>query len=236
MQAKVESIPSSDSFTLSADGHYIGHDGFVVPKDFTEFYERYPDYVRNWVWSKTRESDDLVQNFLLHLMTLPNPSKYRDMGYTDRIQTFDPVRSYGASQGRFFWYVHVLLLNHYNKTVKRTNIDPLSVGSNVPFGSHDRENRLVDESYVAAYNPSFAYHPHIDEHIGVDEFISFVQEYNPELVPMMDTLVASKSFAEARRNLNMRDNEFERGRSRLARLRTLYDSGITSLVTRSCVY
>ena len=25
------------------DGHYVGHDGFVVPKDFQEFYQRYPN-------------------------------------------------------------------------------------------------------------------------------------------------------------------------------------------------
>ena len=38
----------SDPFVV-VDGHYIGHDGFVVPKDFEEFYERFPLYVRKWV-------------------------------------------------------------------------------------------------------------------------------------------------------------------------------------------
>jgi hypothetical protein len=37
-----------DAFTV-VDGHYVGHDGFVVPKNFDEFHERFPQYVRNWV-------------------------------------------------------------------------------------------------------------------------------------------------------------------------------------------
>ena len=36
----------SDPFTI-VDGQYIGHDGFVVPKNFDEFYERFPEYIRN---------------------------------------------------------------------------------------------------------------------------------------------------------------------------------------------
>jgi hypothetical protein len=36
----------SDPFTV-VDGHYLGHDGFVVPKNFDEFHERFPDYVHS---------------------------------------------------------------------------------------------------------------------------------------------------------------------------------------------
>jgi hypothetical protein len=31
-----------DLYTISQDGHFIGHDAFVVPRSFEEFYERYP--------------------------------------------------------------------------------------------------------------------------------------------------------------------------------------------------
>ncbi len=34
-----------DPFTI-AHGHYIGHDGFVVPRDCDEFLQRFPNYVR----------------------------------------------------------------------------------------------------------------------------------------------------------------------------------------------
>ena len=33
--------PKTDPFTV-VDRRYVGHDGFVVPKDFGEFYERFP--------------------------------------------------------------------------------------------------------------------------------------------------------------------------------------------------
>jgi len=29
-----------ESFTVGRDGRYVGEDGFVVPKDFSEFFER----------------------------------------------------------------------------------------------------------------------------------------------------------------------------------------------------
>lgn len=29
--------------------HYVGHDGFVVPKDFDEFHDRFPQQVCHWV-------------------------------------------------------------------------------------------------------------------------------------------------------------------------------------------
>ncbi len=38
----------ADPFTIR-DARYIGSDGFVVPRDFGEFYQRFPDYVRKWV-------------------------------------------------------------------------------------------------------------------------------------------------------------------------------------------
>ena len=37
-------------YTTSEDGHIIGHDGFVIPKDFAEFYERFPRHVRGFVY------------------------------------------------------------------------------------------------------------------------------------------------------------------------------------------
>ena len=37
-----------DPFTVK-DGRSVGSDGFVVPKDFAEFHERFPDYVHRWV-------------------------------------------------------------------------------------------------------------------------------------------------------------------------------------------
>jgi hypothetical protein len=92
----------SDPFTVR-DGRYIGNDGFVVPRDFEEFYQRFPDYVRNWVSkhadrSAPREDlEDWTQDLLIHLYHLPPTSKFREAGKEDIVETFDPMKHYGAN-------------------------------------------------------------------------------------------------------------------------------------------
>jgi len=77
----VENKPyKADPFTIR-DGRYIGHDGFIIPKDFDEFHERFPQYVRNWVsrraerWTTREELEDWTQDLLFHLQHLPSNSK-----------------------------------------------------------------------------------------------------------------------------------------------------------------
>ena len=92
-----------DPFTI-VDGRYVGHDGFVVPKNFDEFHERFPHYVRNWVSrhvdrSAPREDvEDWTQDLLIHLRYLPAISKHREAGKEDIVQTFDPHKHHGANQ------------------------------------------------------------------------------------------------------------------------------------------
>ena len=72
----------SDPFT-TVDGHYVGHDGFVVPRDFYEFHERFPKYVRDWVGrhadrsTQKDDAEDWTQDLLIHLRQLPAISKHR---------------------------------------------------------------------------------------------------------------------------------------------------------------
>jgi hypothetical protein len=42
------SSAKGDAFTFR-DGHFVGHDGFIVPNNFSEFYLRFPTYVADWV-------------------------------------------------------------------------------------------------------------------------------------------------------------------------------------------
>ena len=100
----------SDPFTTK-DGHYIGHDRFVAPKNFDEFHERFPEYVRRWVerhvdrLTPHEDVEDWTQDLLIHLRYLPVISKYRDAGNEDIVQTFDPVKHHGANAARFFNYI-----------------------------------------------------------------------------------------------------------------------------------
>jgi hypothetical protein len=105
-----------DPFTI-VDGHYVGHDGFVVPKNFDEFHERFPQYVRHWVnrhvdRSTPREDvEDWTQDLLIHLRYLPATSKHRKAGKEDVVQTFDPCKHHGANVARFFNYINLCLGN-----------------------------------------------------------------------------------------------------------------------------
>jgi hypothetical protein len=45
----------TDPFTVR-DARYVGHDGFVVPKDFDEFDQRFPHYIRKWVGKHAAKS------------------------------------------------------------------------------------------------------------------------------------------------------------------------------------
>src|SRR5271156_6122887 len=74
-----------DPFTI-VDERYVGHDGFVVPKNFDEFHERFPQYVRNWVnrhvdrSAPKEDAEDWTQDLLIHLRNLPAISKHREAG------------------------------------------------------------------------------------------------------------------------------------------------------------
>jgi hypothetical protein len=122
--AQEESGGKRDLYTVSKDGHFVGDDGFVVPRSFEEFFERHPRYVRGrvrlrWPNVSSAEREDRENELLIFLMTLPEKSKFRAPGYNglpqgcrDRIQTFSPDHAYGASKPRFFNYV---------KSIRQTN-------------------------------------------------------------------------------------------------------------------
>ena len=66
------SVEKRDPFSVR-DGRFVGDDGFVVPKNFDEFHERFPEYVRRWVRrhieaSASREDiEDWTQDLLIYL-------------------------------------------------------------------------------------------------------------------------------------------------------------------------
>jgi hypothetical protein len=135
----VEKRPyKSDPFTIK-EGRYIGHDGFVVPKDFDEFHERFPQYVRNWVsrhagsTASKEDLEDWTNDLLIHLRYLPLTSKHRNAGKQDIVQTFDPQKHYGANQARFQNYINLCLANKFRTLRLKRMKDALSQP-----GSHTR--------------------------------------------------------------------------------------------------
>lgn len=139
----------NDPFTIH-NGHYIGHDGFVVPTDFTEFYRRFPAYVPNWVRRRTRgcslekDADDWTQELLLFLATLPEDSIHRRNGKLDVIQTFAPERMHGANEARFRSFINRCLSNKFNALYRKWRLKPLSNASSMSFDV-DTDGGAADE-------------------------------------------------------------------------------------------
>lgn len=137
-----------DPFTVQ-DGHYVGHDGFVVPNSFAEFYRRFPAYVANRVRSRTRgctsrsEAEDWTQQLLLFLAALPTNSIHRKSGKHDVIQTFAPEKMHGANEARFRSFINRCLTNKFNTLYGKWRMQPPSNPNNLPF-SMDFEDGVDD--------------------------------------------------------------------------------------------
>jgi hypothetical protein len=131
--------PHDDVYTVR-DGHFVGHDGFIVPNSFSEFYQRFPTYIADWVRRRVRgcvsatEAEDWTQELLLHLAALPIDSIHRSRGKEDVIQTFVPERMHGANEARFRSFINQCLTNRFNTLYVKWRKRPLSNPSNLPFG------------------------------------------------------------------------------------------------------
>lgn len=153
------SVEKCDPFSVR-EGRFVGHDGFVVPKDFDEFHERFPNYVRNWVRRHTEASasredlEDWTQDLLIHLRYLPLNSKHRDAGAEDVIQTFDPVKHFGANQARFQNYINLCLTNKFRSLYSKRRKDALSQPGNVSLDPQSEWNdpHAVDDELCHAHS------------------------------------------------------------------------------------
>lgn len=233
----------SDPYTVSEDGHIIGHDGFVVPKNFTEFFDRFPLHVRNFVhahWTHASDTDrrDREQEMLVHLMSLPEDSKYREPGYNglengcqDRIQVFHPDSAYGASAKRFFWWLNnYCLRNRYAQRGQKANSNPVCRASTMSFGSADAAGEIIDEDYIfsrVVKDRFYDYNNHrpVEEAVIVNEFLDFVEQHNPELISVLDTIGQADTFVDAQRMLGMTEKLFLRARNRLVVLYKHFRAG-----------
>lgn len=205
---------TGDTIYLSQDGHYIGDDGFVVPKNFIEFYGRFPNMVRNWVKKRLstqpdNEVEDWTQDLLIHLQSLPEDSKHRDAGKTDLVQVFDPFRQYGASERRFRHFLNVCLMRKFLTVGSKFSRNPLSRMDNVSLSAAEQDEFIMQSGGVDEY----VYKNSTELSLGTDkefkaqddqmftgEFIDFVVDRDPEVAPLLTAVLRSGgSFADTRR-------------------------------------
>jgi hypothetical protein len=195
----------SDPFTV-ADGRYIAHDGFVVPRDCDEFLQRFPTYVRNWVARRLHQSgvqrdvEDWTQDLIVHLRCLPERSKHRAEGKQDVIQTFDPRKVHGANEARFRSYINLCLANRFNTLWVQRMKNPVCRTGNLSLSGGvdwDRQDAVDDEfchrgsAYLdAAAVRSRKQH---DDRLLVVEFIRFARRHDPGVMAAIDAIAQTGS-------------------------------------------
>lgn len=229
--------PKADPFTIR-DGRYVGHDGFIVPKDFDEFYERFPDYVRRWVrkqadrFATKEDLEDWAQDLLIHLHHLPPTSKHRKAGKKDIVQTFDPLKHYGANEARFRNYVNLCLTNKFRKMHSKRMKDALCSPANLSLSGQidDDDFRSVDDDYCHSHSAYLREAAKVAEKQAHDrarlqEFKNFVRREDTKVLPAIVALLATGTHGDSANGMGITQREFGRMLRRLRQLRKCFLSG-----------
>jgi hypothetical protein len=213
---------------------------FQLPRDFAEFYSRFPrfvgDFVRRRMMNRSREDQEDRESELLHfLMTLPDTSKFRspgtngyETGCLDRIMTFNPARCGGASPGQFLSYVSRILLNRFISLEGEQRSNPVCRRDTLRLSNDLDEYNGVSDSKMVPSQQCLLELPagrglertsEVWSHTVVQGFVAFIKRHNPELVSVLFTLSICGKLCDAKVESGMNERAFGRARSRL---RTLY--------------
>jgi len=224
------SVEKRDPFSVR-DGRFVGHDGFVVPKNFDEFHERFPDYVHNWVRrhagaSASREDvEDWTQDLLIHLRYLPLNSKHRDAGKEDVIQTFDPIKHFGANQARFQNYINLCLTNKFTSLYSKRTNDALFRPGNMSLDTQREWNdpSAADDEFCHSHSVHLrraanASEKRDQDRAFVGEFVDFVRCENPRNLFALEAIAVTSTLEEAARTHENARADFRRAYRRLRKL------------------
>lgn len=223
---------------ISKDGHFVGEDGFVVPNSFLELERDYPTYVRNWVCRKLKSNpynpdvEDWTSELSIHMRTLPQESKWRQRGFTDVIDVFNPWSSYGASARRFFGYVNTCLNNKFLTGITKQKKDALAniafslgteeeagEGANLPQES--KESFIHDNSKPLRDNRDKV-QSDLYKQLFVDKFLNFVKAERPELMTTLEAIMYQDRVDDMVSHLSISVSEFQRNRRALVSLGKQY--------------
>jgi hypothetical protein len=229
---------TGDPFTVNADGHYVGMDGFVVPRNFDEFYDRFPKYVLRWVQKRLNrfvvdeDVEDWTQDLLIHMKWLPQASKHRMpgangrlLGCADVVETFNPYQQYGASECRFRNYINFCLANKFNTMQSKRQKNPICRPGNIAFGVSldEADPTSSSDEFIHANSPllatqSLRMQKQHDDRLYTSEFKQYVRREDPSIYPAIEALESCGSMGEAAEYMGVTEQEFARCRMRLKQL------------------
>ena len=231
-------------YTLTSDGHYVGCDGYVVPKTFLEFYEREPLGVRLFLMKKLHRQIvdevvlDMEQELLLHLHYLPESSKHRKAGRTDIVQCFDPVMHHGASAKRFHNFLAVCMQRRFftllhkqkkNPVYNKTNLSIVEESSSQ--GDHYPQPGEISGEYLHSHSTAVAERAAKNDgasniqKIFINEFRSYVEKSAPDMISVLEAIVDTNSLKEAREALGCNNRAFDKHRETLDLLQDCFLRG-----------
>jgi len=229
---------TGDSFSVDDEGHFIGDDGFKVPRDFNEFFDWNPNYIRNWVKKRLHRNmvdDDVMdweQELVMHMKYLPEQSKHRlpgangrEDGCHDVVETFNPFQQYGASERRFRNYINMCLNNRFSTIMSKRLKNPICRLGNLSFAAQmDPENYdVVDDEYIHKHSGLLSratgrMRKKQEDELYLSEFGKFVENHDPSMLKVMQALAECGTFGDASKFLGMTEQEFQRARNRLRQL------------------
>jgi hypothetical protein len=230
---KITRTFKQDPYTLR-DGHYVGGDGFVVPQNSKEFFERFPQYVARWVRKRLNSArfadvEDWVGELVLHLQCLPKHSKYRREGKTDVIETFDPSRHHGANEARFRNYINLCLANKFNTLYRQRMRDPVCRGA-LPLttGFITADVGAVDDEYCHRHSANLAARARTastehDRKVLLSEFIRFVECHYRSLIAVIAAMTEAGGGIAAARFMGVSPDEYRHFRYRLRAMAVKFD-------------
>ena len=226
-----------DPFTI-VDGRYFGHDGFIVPKNFDEFHERFPQYVRNWVRrhsdprTQPQDLEDWTQDLLIHLRCLPAISKHREAGKEDIVQTFDPHKHHGANQARFQNYINLCLANKFRTMHSARIKNPICRPGNLSLSTHfeETDHDQVGDEFCHTHSTYLRkrcerQEKQREDRSMIGEFVDFVQREDSRTLPAMEAILATGNPNDAAQQLRTRKAEVCRTRARLRQLGRCFLNG-----------
>ena len=225
-----------DPFTIK-DGRSVGSDGFVTPKDFAEFHERFPDYVHRWVskhagTSASQEDiEDWTQDLLIHLSRLPITSKYREAGKEDIVATFDPLRHHGANEARFRNYINLCLANKFRTMHSKRMKDALCCAGNLSLGGEKTGEDICSVDELCHKNSAHlraaakASEKQFSDGVFLEEFLNFVRREDAQALPAIEALMATGTRGEAGYWLGIAELEFDRMHTRVRHLARCFVNG-----------
>jgi hypothetical protein len=226
------------------NGHWVGNDGFIIPNNFIEFYERFPNYTEQWARKNIRrpavyDRDDILDwgsELNLFLCSLPVNSIRRTSKITDVVGAFDPTKCHGCSRARFFTFINRALSNRFKTLWTKFQRDSLRRVDN---------EQLQEQGVESEYDDSPAILPavldaccssreleHSEQSIFLEQYRNFVLAHDSTLVPLLDSVYQFNSLRKTRQHLGWTSTSLEHGMERLQVLAACFTNNTSIPVPR----